>query len=136
MGSTGYLARHRIDAGQNVAQIAVAEVLAIGLGKGLALAVAAARIGLEHKIAERREGRRAEPAATAPMRNYRGRGATVHDDDQRIFLGGIVVFGQHEPALDVEVIALPREETDLPQAGSTPSFMCVSGMHAFEDLSS
>ncbi len=52
LGSTGYLRKDGVDAGENVAQVAVAEVFAVGLGEGLALTVAAARIGLEDEIAE------------------------------------------------------------------------------------
>src|SRR5207244_2465258 len=93
--------------GQNVAQIAVPEILAIGLGKGFALAIAASGIGLEHKIAERRESRGTESPTPAPARGHGGGRPTMDLDDERIFLAGIVVFGQKQPALDVESIALP-----------------------------
>ncbi len=41
----------RVDAGEDVAQVAAAEIADVGAGEGLALAVAAARIGQELVIA-------------------------------------------------------------------------------------
>ena len=64
LGSTGYLRQNGVDAGQDVAEVAVAEVLAVGLGKGLALAEAAARIGHEDEVAEGGIAGGAEAAAS------------------------------------------------------------------------
>ena len=49
IGVDRIMRQNGIDAGENVAEIAVAEVLAVGLGEGFTLAVAATWIGLEDK---------------------------------------------------------------------------------------
>ena len=91
----------RIDSGEDVAQVAVAEILAVGRGEGLALAIAAARVGHEDEIAERGEGSRT--VADARPVGQDGRGwAPVDVNDERIFLRGVVVGGVEEPSLNIE----------------------------------
>src|SRR5271157_997517 len=51
VGVDGIFGENRVDPGQDVAEIAVTEILAVGLGKGLALAEAAARVGHEDEVA-------------------------------------------------------------------------------------
>ena len=86
-----------VHAGEDVAQVAAAEILHVGQRELLALAVAAARVGQQHEIALLREqrrieararpgglhrltpGRRARPPpadTSAPDRNRRGRSAS------------------------------------------------------------
>ena len=59
-GIDGVFGQDSIDARENVAQVAVAEVFAVGLGEGLALTVAATGIGLEDEVAKRGEDRGAQ----------------------------------------------------------------------------
>ena len=85
VGIDGIFGEDGIDAGEDVAQVAVAEVLAVGLGEGLALAVAAARVGHEDEVAEGGKGRGAEAASAAiPARGDRGGRTAVDLDDERI----------------------------------------------------
>src|ERR1039458_10247649 len=65
IGIDGIFGEDCIDADKNVAEVAESEVLAIGLGEGLALTVAAAGIGQEDKVAERGESGGAEAAGTS-----------------------------------------------------------------------
>src|SRR5579863_5462453 len=97
-----------VDAGENVPQVAVSEIFAVGLREGLALTVAAARIGHEDEVAERRKsgGADAARAAVPTGEDSRSR-AAVNLDEERILFRGIVILGQQEPALNVEVIVLP-----------------------------
>src|SRR5215469_10117991 len=106
-----------VHAFEDVTQVAVAEVLAVGFGEGLALAEAAARIGLQHEVAERGESGGAQSAAPAPAR-LRGRGgAAVDFDDQRIFLAGIEVLWLEQPALDAELVAFPGKRYGFAPCG-------------------
>src|SRR6185312_778880 len=77
-----------IEAGEDVAEVAVAEVLDVGLGESFALAEAAARVGLKNEVAERGEGNGVEGGG----RKARGCGvgwAAVDGDDERVFPCGV-----------------------------------------------
>ena len=72
IGVDGIFGEDGIDAGEDVAEVAVTKVLAIGLSEGLALTIAAAGIGQENEVAERGECCGAEAAcAAAPARDDR-----------------------------------------------------------------
>src|SRR5262249_535512 len=60
-------ANHFIDAGQDVAPVAVAEILYIGLREWLALSITSSRIGQQQKISVRRQ-RHLVPESLWPMR--------------------------------------------------------------------
>ena len=113
----GYLRFDGVDAFEDVAQVAVAEVLAVGLGKRFALAEAAAGIGLEDEVAEVRERCRAEGPARAPTREHCRRRAAVDLHDERIFFGGVVILRQQEPALHAELVVSPTHGDGLAPGG-------------------
>ena len=118
VGIDGILGQDGIDAGEDVAEVAVAEVLAVGLGEGLALAEAAAGIGHENEVAEGGKGSGAEAAGAAVPAGSDGRGGTAVDfDEERIFLRRIVVRGQQEPALNVEAVVGPGERNGIAPGG-------------------
>ena len=64
LGSIGAAIHSRVDAGFDVAQVAVAEVVDVGLRERLAAAVAAARVGQEHEVAAAPAARRSSATAT------------------------------------------------------------------------
>src|SRR5262249_34889953 len=110
---------HLVDAPEDVAEIAVAEVLDIGSRESLAPTKAAARIGHQDEVAPARQ-RRGERGPAQPSRREGARWAAVDEDDQGIAASGIEVAGGEEPALDVEPIALPlhaRRLAPLPPRG-------------------
>ena len=76
-----------VHSGEDVAEIAVAEVLDVGLGEFFALAVAAAGVGQEDEVAEGGEGDAAVSEA-GPVRGYGGGWASMDAYDQRILFGG------------------------------------------------
>ena len=105
-------ALHRIDPRQYVAQIAAAEIADVGAGKGFALSIGAARIGIEDEIAlgdERRDEIKAGAVLAARRditRPRRRRGSAMHDGDHRMLAGRD--FGRAEqPALHIELVAFP-----------------------------
>ena len=122
VGIDGVFGQDGIDAGEDVAEVAVAEVFAVGLGEGLALAKAAAGIGHEDEVIERGEGGSAETAGAAvPAGENCGGGTAVDFDEERIFFGRIVVAGSSSQPWTSKLSFFQVRETDLPQAGWTPS---------------
>src|SRR2546421_228330 len=93
---------------QNVAQVAVAEVLDVGLRECLALTVAAARIGLEHEVALARKDRIEGIRARREERIMRVRRAAMYLDHKRVApsLHDRRRFDEH--SLNAEAIALPE----------------------------
>ncbi len=107
----GELALDGVDAAEDVAEVAVAEVLDVGGGELLALAEAAAGVGVELEVAE------LGPEAAAPAGVGGGGGTAVDLDDDGVLLGGIVVGGVGEPALDVEALVGPLDGLDAGVGG-------------------
>ena len=103
-GVDGQAGFEGVEAGEDIAEVAVAEVFDVGLGEGLALAEAAARVGFEDEVTERGKGDGVERGG---RKVWRGgvRWAAVDGDDERVFAGGVVVRGIDDPALDVAAVA-------------------------------
>ncbi len=94
-----------VDAGEDVAEIAVAEVFDVGLDEFFSLTHAAAGIGLELEVAEGGPvGHGAGPGWASGLRR-----AAVDGDDYGVLLAGVVVGGVGEPALDVEAFVFPLD---------------------------
>ncbi len=104
VGIDGVFGFHEVQAGLDVLEVAVAEVLAIGLGEGLALAEAAAGVRLQLEVAVI-----GPEVLGAPAGGNGGRGAAVDGDDDRVFLPGVVVGGEGEPALHVKGTIAPLD---------------------------
>ena len=118
VGVDGILGQNRVDPGQNVAEVAVAEVLAIGKGKGLALAEAAARVGHEDEVALGGIAGGAEASTPSIPAGGDIRGRTAMDlDNERVFLARIVVRGEEEPSLNVEIVVGPGERGGISPGG-------------------
>ncbi len=98
----GYFGLDGVHALEDVAEVAVAEVLAVGRGEFFTLAEAAARVGIEDEVAL--VGPQGFGAGAGG-----GGGAAVDVDDERVLFGGVVVLGEGEPALDVEAFVLPLD---------------------------
>jgi len=95
-----------VDAGHDVAKIAVAEIANVGEREGFAHAETAAGIGLEDEVAGSGEGH-GEIAGAGPGGGNGGAWAAVNVNNHRIFLRGLEIAGIDEPALDVEVFIFP-----------------------------
>src|SRR6185437_9378423 len=108
VGIDGVIFGDGIDSREDVAEVAVAKVFAVGLGELFAFAVAAARIGHQDEVSHGGEGRGTK-AGRGPVGQVGVGGASVDVDDERVFFGGIVVGGVEQPAVDVEVFVGPAE---------------------------
>src|SRR5579885_1249134 len=97
-----------VHASHDVAEIAVAEILHVGTGEGFALAVAAARIGLEHEVAGAGK-RRGKAVHRGPIGHGRIARAAVYLHHQGVFLPGVEVAWINQPALHFVAVALPGE---------------------------
>ena len=97
---------HRVHAGQNVAQIAVTEIAHVGARELFAVPVTAARIRHEDEVALRGKQLQRQPRPRPAGRDLRSRTA-VHHNHHRIALGRIVRLRKNQPALHIEIVALP-----------------------------
>ena len=97
---------HSVHPGKNVAQVAIAEILAIGCREGFALPIAAAGIGEQNKVVHRREGA-APKFAEGQRGHYCGGWSSVDIDDKRVFLRGVIVRRLQQPAIHMEGVAGP-----------------------------
>jgi len=87
VGIYGRGAEDFIDASEDVAEIAVAEIADVGAREGFALTETAAGIGLENEIPGTREGDR-EVTRMRPFRLDGSAGAAMNFDNHRIFFAG------------------------------------------------
>src|SRR6266404_4688105 len=92
-----------VDAGENIAQIAVAKIAHVGASESLAIAKTPTRIRLQQKISGRSESH-AEIAAAWPAGENGGAGTAMDLNNQRIFFGGVEIRGIDKPALHFERI--------------------------------
>ena len=95
-----------IDSGQDVAQVAVAEVFDVRAGECFAVAKAAAGVGEEDEVASLGKHRQIEEGAGPSGVSRRSR-ATVDGHDEWIALVGVVVARVEQPTLHVPIVALP-----------------------------
>ncbi len=80
-------------------------VLHVGFRERFARAEAAARIREQHEIALARKQSHVERPGPGGL--LRRRRPAVHGNHHRVFLRRIVVHGIHQPALHIEIVALP-----------------------------
>src|SRR6266404_1180155 len=90
-----------VDAGENIAQIAVAEIAHVGASEGLAVAKTPTRIRLQQKISGRSESH-AEIAAAWPAGKNGGARSSVDFYDERIFFGRVAIRGIDKRAFHSE----------------------------------
>src|SRR6185312_13883262 len=110
---------------EDVSEVAVAVVLAVGHGELFTLTEAAARVGIEDEVTLVRPH-----VAGGGGRAGRGGGAAVDFDDERVLFGGVVVLGEGEPALDVEAFVLPLDGFEAGTGGGLGGVVEVSELGA------
>src|ERR1700680_1255820 len=101
-----------IHARQDVAEVSISEILHVGARKGLARAVAAARVRVQNKIAGSGEGVGITPGAR-PVRCNAGSRAAMHREHQGVALRRVEVTRIHQPALDHPDVGCPVEALRL-----------------------
>src|SRR6185295_9712695 len=99
----------------DVVEIAVPEVLDVSPGEGLSLAVAAARVGEEEKVALAREHR---VPARGPRGGARPGRTAVDAHDHRIAPARLDVFRREKPSLHAHGAVIPVDAPGLAPEGS------------------
>src|SRR5512146_402012 len=113
----GEILGHAIHAGQDVVKVAIAEILNVGAGEGFALAVAAARVGVEHEVAHAGKQGGVEEGL-GPARDVRPGRAAVDVHDEAVAAAGVVVGGIHQPALHLGAGVGPMNLLHLAPTGA------------------
>ena len=97
----------------HVAKVTASEVLHVSLGERFALAVATARIWLEHEVAMARQCRVERLEGSRKNRIMSKRRSAMHVNHERISLAGLDRRRRNQHALDVIRCALPGHVRDF-----------------------